>query len=67
MKFKPTTETTQVGDMVQLVGPRRKIFFIHLKPGEKLHTNYGVINHDAIIDVPWGSPIFSHSGNRFLL
>jgi tRNA (adenine57-N1/adenine58-N1)-methyltransferase len=67
MKLKPNYPTTQTGDMVQLVGPRKKIFFIHLAPGDKLHTNYGVINHDAMINVPWGSQIFSHSGNRFLL
>ena len=67
MKLKPSGLTTQSGDMVQLVGPRKKIFFIHLDPGDKLHTNYGFLNHDAMIGVPWGSQIFSHSGNRFLL
>ena len=66
-KLKPTERNTCPGDMVQLVGPRKKIFFIHLKSGDKLHTNYGVLQHDAMIEVPWGSQVFSHSGNRFLL
>jgi tRNA (adenine57-N1/adenine58-N1)-methyltransferase len=67
MKLKPSEQTAQLGDMVQLVGPRKKIFFIHLHQGEKLHTNYGVIKHNDLINIAWGSQIFSHSGNRFLL
>ena len=65
--LKPSGPITQQNDFVQLVGPRKKIFFIHLNLGKKLHTNYGVLNHDDLINVPWGSQVFSHSGNRFLL
>ncbi len=65
--FKPTEPITQTGDFVQLVGPRKKVFFLHLDPGKKMHTNYGVIKHDDLINAFWGSQVFSHSGNRFLL
>jgi tRNA (adenine57-N1/adenine58-N1)-methyltransferase len=55
------------GDLVQLIGPRDKKFFVHLSTGKKLHTNYGFLNHDDLIEAPWGTQVFSHAGHRFLL
>jgi tRNA (adenine57-N1/adenine58-N1)-methyltransferase len=63
----PALQQAKEGDLVQLVGPRDKMFFLHLAPGEKMHTNYGYINHDDMIQAPWGSVVFSHAGQRFML
>ena len=63
----PDHTRAKAGALVQLVGPRNKHFFFHLSPGDKMHTNYGYLEHDDLIDAPWGSQIFSHAGHRFLL
>lgn len=67
MPWNPRHPRARPGDLAQLLGPRKKIFFIRLKPGADLHTNFGVIRHDDLIDHLWGSQVFSHAGTRFLL
>ncbi len=67
MRWQPASPKAQAGDLVQLVGPRNKIFFIELQTDQDLHTNYGVLHHDDLIGATWGTEIFSHAGNRFLL
>jgi tRNA (adenine57-N1/adenine58-N1)-methyltransferase catalytic subunit len=57
----------QAGDLVQLAGVKHRNFIIELKPGAKLQTHRGVIQHDDLIGKPWGSQIFSHLGNSFFL
>jgi len=57
----------QFGDLVQLVTPSRKIYFISLKEGGKLHTHRGIIQHEELIDIPWGSEVKSHQGSAFYL
>lgn len=61
------SEFTQPGDLAQLTGPTHKSFIIRLTPGAQLQTHRGVINHDDLIGIPWGSQISSHLGNPFLL
>ena len=67
MTWKSRSPIAQAGDLVQMVGPRQKIFFIRLSDGEEMHTNYGVIPHQKLIGKPWGTQVFSHAGHRFLL
>jgi tRNA (adenine57-N1/adenine58-N1)-methyltransferase len=67
MSYRTSTNVTQEGDYVQLVGPRNKLFFITLQSGAKLHTNYGVLEHNEMINAVWGAEVCSHSGNRFLV
>lgn len=57
----------QEGDLAQLVGLRHKHFMICLKSGAELQTHRGVLNHDDMIGLPWGSQVFSHMGAPFFL
>lgn len=61
------TLTAQAGDLIQLVGQSHKNFILRLTPGKQLHTHRGVINHDDLIGLSWGSKISSHSGKPFYL
>ncbi len=57
----------QEGDVVELVGLRHNHFILTLKAGADLQTHRGVIKHDELIGKPFGSQVFSHSGNPFFL
>jgi tRNA (adenine57-N1/adenine58-N1)-methyltransferase catalytic subunit len=57
----------QVGDLAQLVGLRHKNFIIRLSIGEIFQTHRGVLKHDDLIGLPWGSQVFSHMGSPFFL
>jgi len=58
---------TQVGDIVQLVGLRHKHFIFPLVAGGSFHTHRGLVKHDDLIGLPWGSQVFSHLGSPFFL
>lgn len=55
------------GDLVELVGLSHKYFIIRMKPGEQFQTHRGVLKHDDLIGMPWGSKVLSHIGNPFFL
>jgi tRNA (adenine57-N1/adenine58-N1)-methyltransferase catalytic subunit len=57
----------QEGDIAELVGLSHKHFIIQLKAGTELHTHRGIIKHDDLIGLPWGSEMFSHNGAPFFL
>lgn len=59
--------TAQAGDLAMLVARDHKHFILRLEPGGEMQTHRGVVRHDAMIGVPWGSMIESHLGNRFYL
>ena len=61
------TPTTQSGDLVQLVSPTNKIFIIRLTPGADLQTHRGILQHDDLIDQPWGSEVFTHLGKSYFI
>ena len=56
---------TLEGDRVLLLSPRGKQFLVTLHRGERLHTHKGLIDHDALIGVPYGISIHSHTGEPF--
>jgi tRNA (adenine57-N1/adenine58-N1)-methyltransferase len=58
---------TQAGDLVQLVGLRHKNFIFPLIPGGDFQTHRGVLKHDDLIGLPWGTQVFSHLGAAFFL
>lgn len=60
---------TQAGDIIQLVGRDRKrqTFIFRLTPGEKFHTHYGMVEHDALIGLELGTEIATHKGHGFYL
>jgi tRNA (adenine57-N1/adenine58-N1)-methyltransferase len=53
------------GALALLVSTDRKNFFIRLKSGEQLQTHRGILRHDDLIGLPWGSEIHSHLGLRY--
>ncbi len=55
------------GDLVQFVGLRHKSFIITLQIDKELHTHRGIIRHNDIIGLPYGSKIYSHNGSPFFL
>jgi tRNA (adenine57-N1/adenine58-N1)-methyltransferase catalytic subunit len=58
---------TQPGDLAQLVGSTHKNFIIRLENGAELQTHRGILKHDDLIGLTWGSQVFSHTGNSFFL
>jgi tRNA (adenine57-N1/adenine58-N1)-methyltransferase len=67
MPWNLTSSKAQEGDLVQLVGLRHKHFIFPLVAGGKFHTHRGIVNHDELIGLAWGSQIFSHMGSPFFL
>ncbi|HEX2979519.1 MAG TPA: tRNA (adenine-N1)-methyltransferase [Anaerolineaceae bacterium] len=59
--------TAQEGDLAQLVGLRHKHFIIRLEAGKEFQSHRGVLKHDDLIGLPWGSQVFSHNGSPFFL
>ncbi|KPK94370.1 MAG: hypothetical protein AMJ88_04410 [Anaerolineae bacterium SM23_ 63] len=59
---------TKSGDLVMIVSHDQKRYFIHLESGGELQTHRGVMQHDNLIGIPWGSEIQSHLGiNHYLV
>ncbi len=67
MPWNLTSSRTEAGDIVQLVGLRHKNFIFTLVPGGEMHTHRGILKHDDLIGLPWGSQIFSHLGSPFFI
>ena len=59
--------TAQEGDLIELVGLKHKHFILRLSHGVEFHTHRGVLKHDEMIGLPWGSEVFSHTGSPFFL
>jgi tRNA (adenine57-N1/adenine58-N1)-methyltransferase len=57
----------QDGDLIELVGTTHKHFLFTLKAGGQLQTHRGVVMHNDLIGLPWGSQVFSHMGNPFFI
>lgn len=57
----------KAGDLIQLVGLRHKTFIFQLIEGGEFQTHRGVLKHDDIIGLPWGSEVLSHQGSSFFL
>ncbi len=55
------------GDLAELVGLKHSHFIIRLVAGQQLGTHRGVVRHDDLIGLPWGSQVHSHSGQPFFL
>lgn len=55
------------GDLAQLASINHKNFLIRLKAGEIFQSHRGIIKHDDMIGLPWGSQVLSHKGSPFYL
>src|SRR5512140_72552 len=67
MPWNLTSTHAREGDLVQLVGLRHKHFIFLLIAGGSMHTHRGIVKHDDLIGLPWGTQIFSHLGSPFFL
>lgn len=67
MPWNTKSTHTQAGDLVQLVGLRHKSFIFPLSLGGDFQTHRGVLKHDDLIGLPWGTQVFSHLGAPFFL
>ena len=67
MPWNLKSTRTQAGDIVQLVGLRHKHFIFPLSVGGSFHTHRGILQHDDLIGLPWGSQVFSHMGAPFFI
>ncbi len=52
-------------DLAMIVSSDHKYLFIRMEAGEELQTHRGILKHDDIIGIPWGSEIRSHLDMRF--
>jgi len=67
MPWNTKSTHTQAGDLVQLVGLRHKSFIFPLIPGGDFQTHRGILKHDDLIGLSWGTQVFSHLGAPFFL
>lgn len=67
MSWNTQGTTAREGDLVELVGTNHKHFIITLKHGEEFQTHRGVLQHDDLIGLTWGSEIKSHMGSPFFM
>ncbi|THG33400.1 tRNA (adenine-N1)-methyltransferase [Naasia lichenicola] len=56
----------QIGDRVQLTGPKSRLNTITLAAGKEFHTHKGVLRHDDLIGLPDGSVVANSVGIRYL-
>ena len=59
-------EIFEVGDRVQLTGPKGIMNTIRLTAGNRFGSHKGEIQHDDIIGKPSGSVIENHNGDQYL-
>jgi tRNA (adenine57-N1/adenine58-N1)-methyltransferase len=58
---------THEGDLAMLVGENRKQFIFKLERGDVFQTHHGIVKHDDLLPLAWGSAVESHLGKRFYL
>ena len=55
------------GDLVEMVGASHKHFIVKLRQGERFQSHRGVISHDELIGLPWGSLVYTHTRKPFYM
>lgn len=63
----PTQPQTQAGDLVQLITERDRRFLCCLEAGASFQSHLGVIQHNDLIGLPWGSRVQTHLGKPFAI
>jgi tRNA (adenine57-N1/adenine58-N1)-methyltransferase len=67
MPWNPSSTRASAGDVIQLVGLRHKHFIFTLVPDGELQTHRGVLKHNDLIGLSYGTQVFSHIGAPFFL
>jgi tRNA (adenine57-N1/adenine58-N1)-methyltransferase len=65
-KAEEGVQAARPGDLALLIGRDRKSFIVRLEPSAQLHTHRGVVAHDDLIGIPWGTQLSTHVGYPFL-
>lgn len=60
-------EPSQLGDLAMLIAKNGKQFIIRLDPDLQLQTHRGVLQHEHLIGLPWGTTVASHMDYEFLM
>lgn len=60
-------KSASFGDLVQLVGLRHKSYIFTLTEDKELHTHRGIIRHNDLNGLPFGSKVLSHNESPFFL
>ena len=67
MNWYNTDTHAKDGDLAQLAGMGHKNFIVRLKAGTVFQSHKGIIPHDEMIGLPWGTQVLSHKGSPFYL
>ncbi len=67
MPWNTTSTHAKAGDLALLVGLRHKHFIFPLLEDGKFETHRGILYHNDLIGLPWGSQVYSHLGAPFFL
>lgn len=59
--------TTSPGDLIQIMDNDGRFFFFRLTPGQRLETHRGILLHNDLIGIPFGSKVLTHLGRAFYL
>jgi tRNA (adenine57-N1/adenine58-N1)-methyltransferase catalytic subunit len=59
--------TAAPGDLIQVLDQEGRFFYFRLRPGGRLETHRGILQHDALIGLPFGSKVLSHLGRQFYM
>ncbi len=59
--------TTQLGDMVLLLGPDGKRIMLKLDSGQQIHTHLGFMTHDSLTGLVYGSLVKTQLGHPYVL
>jgi tRNA (adenine57-N1/adenine58-N1)-methyltransferase len=62
-----TAKIASIGDLVQLVGMRHKSYIFNVVEDKELHTHRGIIKHNDLVGLPFGSIVLSHNESPFYL
>jgi len=62
-----TTDVVNFGDLVMLVSPTNKNFIFQVVQDNDLHTHRGVVHHNDLVGLNWGSQIQTHTGSLYHL
>lgn len=57
----------QENERILLVSPKGKRYYVTLRPGDRFHSDKGLIAHDALIGQSFGQVVRSHLGQPFVL
>lgn len=65
--IQKTTITTQAGDLVQMRNEKNQSFIFNLEAGKEFQTHLGIIPHDEMIGIKWGSRVQTHKEKAFTI